>query len=444
MKVPFSTPGGQGRSAASGGVRRARLAALCAAAAVLAAACFRNPVTHRREAKLISEATERRIGAETKEDLVREYGELKDPVLREYVSAVGDRLAAASDRPRLDFEFTILDTEMVNAFAAPGGYIFVTRGLLEELSGEAELASVLGHEIGHVCAWHSINMIEKQMGYGTLATLGAIVSGFQLGPEAMIMVAQTADLFTGLYLLGYSREYELEADRVGLRYALSAGYRAEAMLTFFQRLAALEKQEGLDKWESFFRSHPPTADRIQLARRYLGRMDAAGRPAAPPTGSYADMKRRLPSVPESQKGRAEGLVYENDAWNLRFHIPGGWTWEPGARQTLAGFREKDGPAWGELRRLPLKPGEDAAALAEKWAASRQWQVLQAKEALYPAGYGVLGQFYGPGRLGGAYQYRAFFTVSDGAGYVLFCAAPPEHMNKYLIPCEQTLRSFSLD
>lgn len=401
-------------------------------------------MTSRRQAKMISEAAEKEIGAETRKQIIEEYGEVKDPVLREYVSALGRKLVAVSDRPRLEFTFTILDTDLVNAFAAPGGYIFVTRGLLGQLSNEAELAVVLGHEIGHVCAWHSIQMIQKQMGYGALATLGAIGAAIKGGPEAMVMVAQCADLFTTMYLLGYSREFERQADHVGIRYAISAGYKPGAALGFFQRLSELEKQEGVEKWQSYFASHPPTEERIQLAKKYIDLMSVVQRPLSENESLYLEMRDRIPRLPSGEQGRVSGLVYTNAKWGVTFSLPDGWKWEEQRRMTLSSFREVKGEGWGELQRAPAGPGMTAKGLAERWAKEKQWTQLQGRSVLYPAGYGYLGQFYGTGILGGLFQFRALFLVRDGAGYVLYCGASPENINKYLIPFEQILRSFQLD
>jgi len=419
---------------------------VCAAAAgiFLFSGCFRNPVTHRREAKLISEEAERRIGQESQSRLIEEYGEFKSPVMREYVAALGNKLAAVSDRARLPFEFTILDTDMINAFAVPGGYIFVTRGLLEELTAEAELAAVLGHEIAHVCAWHSVNMIEKQMGYGTLAALGAIVSGIQLGPEAMVMVAQTADLFTSLYLLGYSRDYELEADRVGLRYAISAGYDPRSAITFFEKLRELEKQEGEDKWEPYLRSHPPTEDRIKQADAYIGRMNVSDRDLTEGVEKYQDLKDYLPHLSPEEKGRTEGQKFIQPAWKVSLEIPGGWVWEGRSRSALAVFREARGGGWGELRRRLIGPRSDATLFAKRVAGEKKWTFIQGRSVLYPSGYGYLGQYYGAGTLGGYFQLRVLFVTRGTEGYYLVCAAPPEKFANYLIPFEQILRSFRLE
>ncbi|HOW27764.1 MAG TPA: M48 family metallopeptidase [Elusimicrobiota bacterium] len=417
----------------------------CVAVVLAGAACVRNPVTNRREAQLISENAERQIGLETKAQLVEEYGEFHDPVLQSYVEGIGNKLVTYSDRPRLPFVFTILDSDIINAFAVPGGYVFVTRGLLEELTSEAELAIVLGHEVGHVCAWHSVNMIEKQMGYGVLGTLGAIAGGVTAGPEAMIMIAQTAGLFTDLYLLGYSREYELEADRVGTRYAISAGYNPEAALAFFERLLRLEKQEGLEKWDTFFRTHPPTDARILECRRYIENMSVGKRELVEGFDAYQDMKLRLPHLAGDDRGKTEGASYINAKWGIRLSLPDQWIWTPPRRRALILFREqRDGGGWGELRRQVVGTGVRARDYAEKVARQEHWMLLNGRDVYYPAGYGYLGQYQGPGWLGGTQQYKALFVVREETGYVVLCAVTPESIAKYLIPFEQILRSFRID
>ncbi len=413
----------------------------CVLILLFLAGCFRNPVTHRREARIISEKAEREIGRETNNRLIDMYGELKEPVLREYVYGLGKKLAAVSDRPHLDFEFTILDSEMINAFAAPGGYIFVTSGLLDAVNSEAELATILGHEIGHVCAWHSVNMIEKQMGLGALAALGTIATAMHSRPEAVVALMQSADLFSSLYMLGYSREHEREADRVGLRYAISAGYNPRAALAFFEYLESLEKKADIGEWESYLRSHPPTGERIVLARQYIERMDAFERPFVEGKDSYQEMKARLPRLPAEHKGQITGRRYHHAGWGIFLEVPSGWKWEPQNQQSLASFRYSG--AWGELRRFPLKKSMRPLDLAKRIGQKKKWHFLNGHDILYPAGYAFLGYFYGPGILGGTYHYRALFVVREKTGYMLLCAAPHEKMTEYLVPFEQIMRSFQI-
>jgi predicted Zn-dependent protease len=420
-----------------------RRALTLAAGLVFVNACLRNPVTQKREAKLISEAAEKQIGLETKKQIIDEYGETKDAVLAQYVAAIGKKLAIVSDRPRLAFDFTVLDTDLINAFAAPGGYIFVTRGLLEEVGSEAELAAVLGHEIAHVCAWHSIGMIQKQMGYGTLNTLGAIAAGISLGPEALIMVAQTANLFTELYLSGYSRENELEADHVGLRYTMSAGYDPRAALSFFEKLSALEKQAGADKWKSYFASHPPTRDRIQIASRYIDSSVFYKRKFSDSAGGYPEILERLPRLAPEDRGQFSGSAFSQARYGIRLAIPDGWVWENQKRLAIASFRKDKADAWGSLLRQTVAKNTSARDFAKKVAAERKWKFFSGKDVLYPAGYGFLGQFAGASSLGGIYQMRVLFIVRGDAGYVLICAAPPDEAADYLVPFEQILRTLRI-
>ena len=408
----------------------------------LAAGCLRNPVSNRRQARLISEASEREIGAKTREELVLQYGEVGDPPLRAYVARVGRRVAAVSDRPRLDYAFTVLDSDVVNAFAAPGGFIFVTKGLLERMESESELAAVLGHEIGHVCAWHSVTMIQKQMGTGILTLLGTIAAGVAAGPEASIAVLQTAGLFGDLYMLGYSREHELEADRVGLRYALSAGYDGRAALTFFRRLETLEKQAGQEEWEPYLRSHPPAESRVALANESLSLMSSFPRPASEGEGEFVAYRKRLGAQTPEEKGRAEGRRFTHRGLGLSLDIPDGWTWEVHNQQVLASFRAPTG-AWGELRRTRLEKPVDLGEFVRQAVLARRWKPLQGREVLYPVGYAYLGTFAGEGPLGGGYHLRVLFVVRADTGYALVCGAPPDKTTDFLLPFEGIMRSLRL-
>ncbi len=410
---------------------------------ILLSGCLRNPVTQKRQTRLISEASERAIGAETRTELVKEYGEVDDPVLRAYVNRIGQKLAAVSDRPRLDYVYTILNSDVVNAFAAPGGYIFVTRGLLQRVSNEAELAIVLGHETGHVCAMHGVTMIQKQMGAGILTLLGTVAAGVTAGPEAAVAMMQTASLFSDLYLLGYSRDNEVQADRLGLRYALSAGYDARAALTFFQHLKDLESQAGIEAWEPYLLSHPPTETRIALAKEYLDRMEEFPRPTSETAGEYADMEKRLSLMAPQGLGRVEGRRFTHPGSGASMEIPPGWVWEVHNQQVLAGFRAPTNGAWGELRRKRLAVPMRAEEFARGLALERRWKLLSGREQLYPVGYVFLGSYAGEGPMGDGYQLRVLFVTRAKRGYAVVCGSPPDKFEDFLLPFEGIMRSFNL-
>ncbi|MBK7574753.1 MAG: M48 family metalloprotease [Elusimicrobia bacterium] len=307
--------------------------------------------------------------------------------MRQYVANLGRRLVAVSDRPRLPLRVHGARRRRSTP-SRPGGYIFVTRGLLEEVENEAELASVLAHEIVHVAGWHSIGMIQRQMGMGTLTTLGAIASGVSLGPEAMLLVMQTGQLFTSLYLLGYSREHELEADRVGLRYMLSARYDPEAALSFFERLATLEKKKGpMSGNPTCAPTRPPNnASRkpkpISTGRIFQAETERGER-------VYRELKSRLPRLKPEERGEIKGRRFALAQQGVVLTIPEGFSWEPVGATTLVAFRRDGGEALASSDGGPDRD-LDPRRIRKKFSEDRKWRFLQGRPVLYPAGYGYLG------------------------------------------------------
>lgn len=233
----------------------------------LAAGCSVNPATGRQSfTGCLSEADERQIGAENHPVILDEFGgEYNDPRLEAYVNGIGQKLAASSDRPNVKYTFTVLDSPVVNAFAVPGGYIYVTRGLVALANNEAELAGVLSHEIGHIAAKHTNERYCRAL----VAQLGIFGLGAATGSSA---VAEAASLGAALYLQGYSRDQEFEADLLGVRYLNNGGYDPNAMSTFLATMlessrldAALAGTPGAADEFDIFQTHPRTADRVQRA-----------------------------------------------------------------------------------------------------------------------------------------------------------------------------------
>lgn len=226
-----------------------------------ALSCAANPVTGRRELMLLSEADEIRLGRKTDPQIVETNGVYDDSKLTAYVENLGQRMAKLSHRPRLPFVFKILDTPVVNAFAVPGGYVYLTRGILSYLNNEAELAGVLGHEIGHVAARHSAKQYSKaqlaQLGLG----LGIIIS------EDFRKYAGLAQFGVGMLFLRFSRDNERQADDLSMEYATRAGFDASHMPNFFatlERLHPSSDRSGLPGW---FSTHPNPPDRIRAVQK---------------------------------------------------------------------------------------------------------------------------------------------------------------------------------
>lgn len=223
---------------------------------LLVAGCATNPVTGKRELALVSESQEIAMGREGAAAVAASIGLVPDAGLQAYVSRMGLSLAAKTERPGLPWEFHVVDDASINAFALPGGFIFVTRGLLAHMTTEAELASVLGHESGHVAARHSVQQMSREQ----VATIGLGV-GSVLSPM-IARYGQLAGAGLGLMFLKYGRGDETQADELGFRYALADGFDTREMVSVFQMLQRAEQLGGggkLPEWQS---THPDPGSRI--------------------------------------------------------------------------------------------------------------------------------------------------------------------------------------
>jgi predicted Zn-dependent protease len=239
-------------------------------------ACAINPVTGERDFAMVSEAQEIEQGRRYHKEIIASYGVYDDPALQQYVNRIGQDLAAKSHRAHLKFTFTVLDSPDINAFALPGGYIYITRGIMAYFSSEAELAGVLGHEIGHVTARHSVRQQAGQFASNLLSVLITATTGQQ----ALGNLSQ--QLSTGL-IRGYGRDHELEADRLGAEYLHTAGYDPENMLevigvlkdqeVYEKALAAKEKRPA-NIYHGVFSTHPRNDDRLKTVVRAAKKLSA--------------------------------------------------------------------------------------------------------------------------------------------------------------------------
>jgi len=288
------------------------------------AGCAVNPVTGRSELMLLSEPEEIRLGRETGQSVTREYGAYADAALQGYVEGVGQPLARISHRPALPWQFRIMDSPVVNAFAAPGGYIFVTRGLLAAVNDEAELAGVLAHEIGHVTARHSARNYSQSLLAGLGVQLGTLVAGSYgelLGP--------VLEVGTGLLFLKYSRDDERQADALAVEYASKAGYDANRMADFFTTLQRLETLEGgrsggLPEW---FSTHPSPVDREAAVRaqaaQWRSRLPAQNYRVN--RDAYLDRIDGLLYGEDPRHGYREGDWFYLPGHQVQFRIPPQWS-----------------------------------------------------------------------------------------------------------------------
>ena len=240
-----------------------RILLLCSLLAMPAlVGCSANPVTGRRELLLISREQEIAMGREAAPQFEKEFGgRVPNAVLQTYVQSVGARLAAASDRP-MPYSYTLLGSDVPNAFALPGGPVFITAGLLRRMTNERQLAAVLGHETAHVAARHSVKQMQKQMGAQLLVEIAGRIGGE--GGAA----GDVAKVVSSVVTLKYSRDDEYQADAVGIRYAARAAYNPWGMAELLNVLKGLADTEP-GTFAEMFQTHPLSSKRIQQAEAIL-------------------------------------------------------------------------------------------------------------------------------------------------------------------------------
>ncbi len=302
--------------------------ALLAASATLAAAlsgCASNPVTGGQDVVMMSEAKEIELGRQTHPKILQQYGRYDDEVLQDYVNKVGQRIAAVSHRPHLEYTFTILDSEEVNAFALPGGYVYVTRGIMAYLNSEAELVAVLGHEVGHVTARHGV----RQQTGATTAGIGATLIGILTGSGDLANLANMAG--TAL-VRGYGRDMELEADSIGAQYLDRLKYDPEAMINVVRLLknqemleVQLARQEGREPrvYHGVFSTHPDNDTRLKEVVAAAGKV-ATGE--SRPDGHYTYLQRiaGLPVGASRAQGVVRGSRFFHADMGFTLAFPAGW------------------------------------------------------------------------------------------------------------------------
>jgi len=341
-----------------------RIAAALMAALLLTAACA--PAS----AQLLG-GNEEAIGAQEHPKILAQFGgAYKDQQLQAYIDRIGQKLAAQTDRSG-PWTFTVLDSDVVNAFALPGGYIYITRGLLALAKDEAEVAGVLGHEIGHVVAHHTR---ERQTGQ-TIAGLLAAGIGLVLGsPE----LAQLANVGGTALLASYSRGQESEADRLGIEFLERAGYDPFAVATFLETMRRDSQYEGLragkgtqESGFDFFATHPQTANRVEEAAALARKRPPGG---ARPVEPYMAAIDNTIYGDSPENGFVRGRTFAHPGLGIAFDVPPGFALLNGAEQVIAKGQNggaivfDGGPAQGA--------GDPARYMAGVWAKGAPLQNVQ--------------------------------------------------------------------
>jgi predicted Zn-dependent protease len=293
--------------------------ALAAAVAIawLAAGCATNPATGKKEFTLVTPAQEAALGREGYSAAIAEYGLYEDGALGAYVDSVGRKVAAASEEPTLPWRFTVLDDPVVNAFAMPGGYIYVTRGLLAHMQSEAQLAGVLGHEIGHVTARHSAKQITQQQLAGLGLGLASAVS------PTFSRYGSVAQQALGLLMLKYSRDDETQADELGVRYATGSGYDPREIPGTYRTLKRIADRAG-QSLPGYMSTHPDPGQREEHTTDLAAKAAAGRANMVVRQRGYLDHMRNLVYGENPRYGWFEGSRFYHPVLGLEMSFPPGW------------------------------------------------------------------------------------------------------------------------
>ena len=281
----------------------------------LAASCAVNPVTGKQEISLISEQGEIELGASTDKEVRAQFGVYEDPSLKEYVQKVGMALVPHTHRPHLTYHFAVLDTPVVNAFAVPGGYIYVTRGILALMNSEAELAVVLAHELGHVNARHSVRKMSQMM----LAQIGLVV-GCALS-ETFANAAGVAGVGVQILFLQFSRDDERQADQLGVEYTRKGQYNPAYMIDFFESLQNMGDLSGGQTLPGFLSTHPLTSERIKNTQAMILADDNLLRYDQVP---YFQKIDNMVYGNDPRQGYVEDNTFYHPQLRFSFSFPQGW------------------------------------------------------------------------------------------------------------------------
>ncbi|SDX40407.1 M48 family metalloprotease [Hymenobacter psychrophilus] len=369
--------------------------------------------------------------------VVAQFGLLNNPVLQKFIDQKGQQMAAVSSRADFGYQFTILDSPMINAFAAPDGNVYFTRGIMAHFNDEAQFAGVLGHELGHVTARHG----EKQQSRSTLAS-GALLLGSILS-KRVASIAQPLSQGVGLVFLKYGRDDEREADKLGVAYSSKIGYDASHMADFFLTLQRQEQASGAGGTPTFLSSHPNSADRYSTVKQLASqaKQQQGGRALTVNRNGYLRMIEGLPYGDDPRQGFVEGGVFYHPELKFQFPIPQGWKSQNSPQQFQ--MAEPNGKA---VQILTLAPGNSADEAAQALAKELSLNSPQATRTTInglPA-VAIQGDQVGQDQQGrqGIQASTLSYVIQDGKTlYALIGLCAPNTLNSYGATFQRTAQGF---
>ena len=285
--------------------------------------CAVNPVTGKKQLMLMSEAQEIQMGIAYDPQVIATFGEYKSDNLLNFIKARTTEMGLISHRPKLEYHIKILDSPVVNAFAVPGGYIYLTRGILAQLNNEAELVGVIGHEMGHITARHSASQQAKQQ-LGQLLLIGGMIAS-----EKFAQYAEYAMQGMQLLFLKFSRDDERQADALGVEYSSKISYDAHKMADFFQVLNKMSMAESQGGVPTFLSTHPDPGDRYnsvnQSSTEWQSKLNKTDWKVN--HDSYLQLINGIIYGEDPKQGYVEGTTFYHPELKFKFTFPTGWQYE---------------------------------------------------------------------------------------------------------------------
>jgi len=400
-------------------------------AALLFSACAQDYVTGKRRITLVSESQEIAMGVDADPGIVAEFGVYDDANLGAMVDGVGQSMVKVSHRPTLKFTFRVVDSPVVNAFAVPGGFVYFTRGILAHFNDEAELAGVMGHEIGHVTAQHGVEQMTKQQlaGIGLLA--GTILS------EDFRRFGDQAQQALGLIFLKFSRDDESESDLLGVEYSTKAGYNAQHMARFFRTISRITEQAGGGP-PTFLSTHPNPDNREArvgaLAKEWQQKV-----PGPKGGTDRAAYLRRIDGIvygDDPRQGFVENGYFYHPELKFQFSIPAGWQVanQPSQVQIIS-------PQKNAAIQFSLGKGANAQEAAQTFVQNSKAQVVRsgAVQVNGMRAYVTIGDLQTQD--GGVMRVMSYFIEKDGSIYVFHGYTAANLFDGQTANFERTMKSF---
>jgi predicted Zn-dependent protease len=398
--------------------------------ASLPAGCARNPVTGKSELSLVSESQEIQMGQQAAQEVAQTIGLYEDANIQAYVAGLGKQIAASSERPNLPWEFHVVDDASVNAFALPGGFIYVTRGLMTSINDEAELATVVGHEVGHVTNRHSVQQISKaqlaQLGLGIGSILSSDIARF----------GQLASAGLQILFLKYSRNAENQADEAGFRYALGQGYDVREMPKVFVTLDRISQASGgggkLPEWLA---THPNPENRIKHIESML---DTAHVDPSRLKVNKEDYLRRIQGMTfgdDPRKGYFEGTTFYHPDLRFQIQFPEGWKTQNLPQAILAASPNQDAVIQGSIAGK-----EDPQQLAQKFFTQQGIQPGRTSSSSINGNPAASGYFQAQTDQG-IVEGLASFISYGGSTYMFVGYTPQGKLGNYDDTFRRTIGSF---